>query len=526
MLKPGDTIERYTIEAVIGQGGMGCVYRAHDTRLDRRVALKVLLADERADDTNRSEAKARLLREARLAAALDHPNAVAIYDVGEVDSTPFIAMELVAGRTVRDSIGDSAVPIKERIGWLLDMARALSAAHRAGLVHRDVKPENVMVRPDGRVKVLDFGIARRASVAVDPSAPTQAPALETLTAKGIQVGTPMYMAPEQIRGDRVDGRADQFAWGIVAYELLTGKVPWKSHDALSLVASLLTEQPKSLRQVAPQVPPDIDAAVLRTLSKAPTDRFPSMDEVVRILEPHVSGAPAPAKDALSEPSAPGATDLRRYSTGELEQILQRALEREQERDGKFSHNDLIEAAREVGIDEKALRLASRELASPVVPAELESPAVWRERERRKLMRHAAMFFVMNIFFFLLDMVTAGGRWWYFVFLGWGMGLGAHAVKYFFPVDLTPRVSKRKEKRARDRRHDLGRAATAGSREQDIGSAFREADVEAGVSLLLRATAKRARVAVPPAARARVAPLDELAEEPESERAGRGRQRAR
>ena len=503
MLKPGDTIERYTIEAVIGQGGMGCVYRAHDTRLDRRVALKVLLADERADDTNRSEAKARLLREARLAAALDHPNAVAIYDVGEVDSTPFIAMELVAGRTVRDSIGDSAVPIKERIGWLLDMARALSAAHRAGLVHRDVKPENVMVRPDGRVKVLDFGIARRASVAVDPSAPTQAPALETLTAKGIQVGTPMYMAPEQIRGDRVDGRADQFAWGIVAYELLTGRVPWKSHDALSLVASLLTEQPKSLRQVAPQVPPDIDAAVLRTLSKAPTDRFPSMDEVVRILEPHVSGAPAPAKDALSEPSAPGATDLRRYSTGELEEILQRALEREQERDGKFSHKDLIEVAREVGIDEQALRVASRELAAR---EDIESPAAWRGRERRKLMRHAAMFFVFNVFFILLDMVTAGGRWWYFAFIGWGMGLGAHAVKYFFPVDLSPRASKRKGKKAQNRRE----------KELDRTSDVREAGVEEGVSLLLTA-AKRARIAEAPA-RLRVPPLEEPAEEPDPERA--------
>src|SRR3954464_7281608 len=146
MLKPGDTFERYTIEALIGQGGMGCVYRAYDPRLGRRVALKVI------SEGSAPAADARLVREARTAAAFDHPNAVAIFDVGELDGAPYIVMELVAGRTLREAVGDASVPVATRAGWLGDVARALAAAHRRGLVHRDIKPENVMVRDDGVVK--------------------------------------------------------------------------------------------------------------------------------------------------------------------------------------------------------------------------------------------------------------------------------------------------------------------------------------------------------------------------------------
>src|SRR5262249_46786054 len=140
MLKPGDTFERYTVAAEVGQGGMGCVYRAHDTRLGRRVALKVI-----SERIASAEADARLLREARAAAALDHPNAVAIFDVGEVSGALYIVMEFVDGRTLRSAVGDLDVPLSKKLTWLADVARALAAAHRRGLVHRDVKPENVMV---------------------------------------------------------------------------------------------------------------------------------------------------------------------------------------------------------------------------------------------------------------------------------------------------------------------------------------------------------------------------------------------
>ena len=232
MLKPGDAFERYTIEALLGQGGMGCVYRAHDPRLERRVALKVI-----SDATAHADANARLVREARSAAALDHPNAVAIFDVGELDGAPYIVMELVEGHTLRGATG----PVATRTAQLADVARALAGAHKRGLIHRDIKPENVMVREDGVVKVLDFGIARRAGGTVDPRGPTQTPALPTLTVEGVKLGTPMYMAPEQIRGDALDGRADQFAWGVLAYELLAGRLPWRGgHDALAVMASVLT----------------------------------------------------------------------------------------------------------------------------------------------------------------------------------------------------------------------------------------------------------------------------------------------
>jgi len=498
VIKPGESFDRYTIETVLGQGGMGCVYRAHDIRLDRRVALKLVLPDDDADDATRADAKARLLREARAAAALDHPNAVAIYDVGEVETTPYIAMELVAGKTLRSAIDEGKTPLPERVRWLLDVARALAAAHRAGLVHRDVKPENVMVRPDGRVKVLDFGIARRSAVEVDPSAPTQASGLATLTARGIQVGTPMYMAPEQIRGEPVDGRSDQFSWGVLAYELITGKIPWKSKDTLSLVAAVLTQDPPPMRGAAPDIGDTVAATVRRALSKSPADRFASMDDIVRALE---SGADSGASDP--PPRLRGTTDLRRYDTRELQEILQRALEHE-EHDGKFSHGDLVEAAREVGIDEAALRAAWRELERE---GRTEPPDARRAREKKKLQRHAAMWAVFSLFFYLLDMLTSGGVWFYYPMLGWGVGVAAHAVRYFFPVDPSPRRDKRKRK-GKQKPGDVD-----------------EHELEEGVSVLLRATERRARIAAgsEPRPRVRVGAPDD---DPIPEEVERREERAR
>src|SRR5271154_4081434 len=242
MLKPGDTFDRYTIEAPLGQGGMGCVYRAHDPRLGRRVALKVI-SDGQRDGQGDADANARLLREARAAAALGHPNAVTIFDVGEYEGTPFIVMELVLGRTLRGAVGDASVPAARCLAELGDVARALAVAHKRGLVHRDIKPENVMVREDGVVKVLDFGIARRQGGSIDPHGHTETPALPTLTNEGVKLGTPVYMAPEQIRGDALDGRTDQFAWGVVAYELCTGALPWRgAGEPFAAVASILTDE--------------------------------------------------------------------------------------------------------------------------------------------------------------------------------------------------------------------------------------------------------------------------------------------
>jgi eukaryotic-like serine/threonine-protein kinase len=313
-LSPGDTFDRYTIEILLGEGGMGSVYRAYDARLERRVALKILRTGEaRSDAKNASEGAARLLREARVAAALDHPNAVAIYDVGQAGDAPFIAMELIEGVSLRARIGDPAVSWDTRTRWLLDIARVLAAAHKRGLIHRDVKPENVMIRHDGVLKVLDFGIARRPKLTGTPGGE-----YATLTEKGNVVGTPLYMAPEQLKGEpNLDGRADQFSWGVVAYELFTGRLPWDGGgDAIVAIAEMLTKDPAPM--TCRGLPGIVQAAVLKALSISPANRFRSMDEVVLALEPfgspssrnvagegaHDSTLPPPAFDTNTpEPSA-------------------------------------------------------------------------------------------------------------------------------------------------------------------------------------------------------------------------------
>jgi serine/threonine protein kinase/tetratricopeptide (TPR) repeat protein len=278
-LQPGDLFDRYTIEALLGEGGMGEVYRALDSRLHRRVALKVLRS-AKSDAETWGRAVARMLREARAAAALNHPNAVAIYDVGEVDGAPYLAMELIEGASLRRLLG-SSVPLGRRLRWLCDVARALSAAHRAGLVHRDIKPENVMVRDDGVLKVLDFGIARAVRLELDTSGPTVDGGIVTVTGRGTFVGTPAYMAPEQVRGDPFDGRADQFAWGVLAFEMLSGKIPFGAgRDAMAIIASILSQETPPLDDV----PGEVAAIVYRALEKAPNDRFESMDELIEELE--------------------------------------------------------------------------------------------------------------------------------------------------------------------------------------------------------------------------------------------------
>lgn len=311
MRKPGDRIERYVIESVLGRGGMGEVYEAHDTRLGRRVALKLLLLG----DTDAS-ARQRMEREARAAAAFEHPNAVVVYDVGEAEGSTYLAMELVRGRSMRAFVGDASIPTGRRLRWLCDVARALGAAHRAGLVHRDVKPDNVMIREDGAVKVLDFGIAKRHRSSVDPTAPTEASAdsMGTITAQGVVVGTPLYSAPEQLRSDAIDGRVDQFAWGVMAYELLTGAVPWRTDaDGVALLAQILSSEPAPLAERAPGVAEPVAAAITRALRKRAEDRFPTIDAAADAIEPFADAATV--SGASREVSAPDATRRSGAPTG-------------------------------------------------------------------------------------------------------------------------------------------------------------------------------------------------------------------
>ncbi|MDI3287209.1 protein kinase [Polyangium sp. 15x6] len=503
MLKASDVVAgRFEIEAVLGEGGMGVVYRAHDLKLDRKVALKTLAAGD-------EEAAARALREARAVAALDHPNAIAIYDAGEWEGQPFIAMELVEGETMRAYVGDPSVPVRRKIRWLIDVARALAAAHRAGIVHRDIKPENVMVRRDGRVKVLDFGIARRSQAPVDPAGPTAKPNAASLATTGGVLGTPMYMAPEQVRGKAADGRTDQFSWAVLGYELCEGTRPWDAHDALSIVAAMMSEPPRPMQ--AEGVPAALREVFSRALGRLPAERYGSMDDIVELLEPLAEEADS--KGPKGEPRvaprpSPGSITAGRYSTQELGQAIALALERKakMEAEGrKYAYADLAAAAREVGVAEEELRAAlvalrpaldpvspatpSAPPATPRVPA--EGPAARRARQKQRLVRHAAMWGVFSVFFFLLDMLTAGGMWWFFPVLGWGVGLAAHAVKYLTPVDPTPEEEEelrlwheiRREKLARKRGGERMRIAAGGKRIEELPRPEKDArEAEEGAEL--------------------------------------------
>ena len=324
--RPGDTFDRYTIEALIGEGGMGRVYRVYDGRLRRRVALKILRRD-RLEDT--STAVPRLLREARAAAALDHPGSVAIFDVGEASGVPFIAMEHVAGRSLRSLVGDATVPIAERLRWLREIARVLAVAHAAGLVHRDVKPENVMVRDDGAIKVLDFGIAHRSpgdgGDGAEPPAPWAAGPDAMSLDESCVVGTPAYMAPEQVQRRPVDGRTDQFAWGVLAYELLHGALPWSEGEGVTILVAVVTEQPERLSPLL-GVPEHVAAAVDRALEKDPDRRFATMNDLLAALEPtagpraarrpgHPTGASFASDGTLFVGREAELTTLRAWITG-------------------------------------------------------------------------------------------------------------------------------------------------------------------------------------------------------------------
>jgi len=307
-LSPGDRFDRYVIEEPLGEGGMARVYRAHDPRLHRGVALKVLRIDSSTDPNAAHDAHGRVLREARAAAALDHPNAVSVFDVGEADGELFIAMELVVGKSLRSYVGDPGVAWDVKLRWMVDAARALGAAHERGLVHRDVKPENIMVRADGVVKVLDFGIAKR--VVVDVQSVGGADDVKSQSLQGAVVGTPWYLSPEQLRGDPVDGRADQFAWGVTTYELLTGQLPWpKGVEGFQLVLAILDRMPEPPSARVEMLPSIVDAAVMKTLAKTPSQRFEAMEFVVTALEGLASSSrrswvDVPAATTKTDPAPP------------------------------------------------------------------------------------------------------------------------------------------------------------------------------------------------------------------------------
>jgi tRNA A-37 threonylcarbamoyl transferase component Bud32 len=271
--------ERYKIEGTLGEGGMARVYRGTDEVLGRTVAIKVL-ADRYASD---DRFVTRFRREAQAAAALSHPNVVAVYDTGDDGPAHFIVMEYVEGETLSDVLKREGALDPARAASIAEhVAAALQAAHQRGLVHRDVKPGNVMIDAEGRIKVMDFGIARAA-------------ADDTLTQTGAVLGTAPYLSPEQAQGDRVDARSDVYSLGCVLYEMVAGRPPFSGDSPVSLAFRHVNEDPKPPSAYRPGLPPEIEAVIMRALEKDPARRFGSADEFRRAL------AKARAGETATEP---------------------------------------------------------------------------------------------------------------------------------------------------------------------------------------------------------------------------------
>jgi serine/threonine protein kinase len=272
-LSAGDRLGPYEVLGVVGAGGMGEVYKARDTRLDRTVAIKVLPEAFMADPDRR----ARFEREAQAIAALSHPNILAIHDTGIHGGQTFVVTELLDGETLRDRLRLGGVPVRKAIECAGQIARALAAAHAKGIVHRDLKPENLFLLVDGQVKLIDFGLAK---------APADGGSLETMTATepGTVMGTVGYMAPEQVRGLTVDARADLFALGAVLYEMLSGRPAFKRDTAADTITAVLSEDPPALIGTQTDSVPALHRVVNHALEKNPNERFQSARDFVFALD--------------------------------------------------------------------------------------------------------------------------------------------------------------------------------------------------------------------------------------------------
>jgi len=281
MLKVGEQLSHYKILSAIGAGGMGEVFLAEDARLHRRVALKILPEDF-AQDAMRMR---RFIQEAKATSVLNHPNIITIHEIGETDSKHFIVTEYIEGETLRERISKNSFALDDILNVGIQVASALQTAHSAQIVHRDIKPENVMIRPDGLIKILDFGIAKLIEKKVEPideGAATLATKAQTLA--GMIIGTAAYMSPEQAQGKEIDSRSDIFSFGVVLYEMITGKQPFAGENAMDVIARVLHKEPIPLNQLHPRIPSELERIINKTLSKDRNERYQTVDDLLNDLK--------------------------------------------------------------------------------------------------------------------------------------------------------------------------------------------------------------------------------------------------
>ncbi len=291
MLKAGTRVGPYEVLSPLGAGGMGEVYRARDSRLGRDVAIKVLPAEFAADP----ERLRRFEQEARAVAALDHPNILAIHDIGTYEGTPYIVTELLEGESLRDRLHGASLPPSKAVEIGVQSAQGLAAAHGKGIVHRDLKPGNVFVTKDGHVKILDFGLAKLAHAESAPDPYARTASGEPSTESGAVLGTMGYMSPEQLRGQPADARSDIYSFGCVLYEMLSGKAPFLRHTGPETASAILTEDPAPLSGSGRPVAPALQEIVGRRLEKRAEERFSSAHDLALALRAFSCGSDAPAK---------------------------------------------------------------------------------------------------------------------------------------------------------------------------------------------------------------------------------------
>jgi serine/threonine protein kinase len=278
-LASGARIGPYEVQSLIGTGGMGQVYRAHDTKLERDVALK-LLPDDFVSDSDRM---ARFQREAQVLASLNHPNIAQIYGLEDSTSTRCIVMELVEGESLDEQLKRGPLPVEEAVRLAREIADALEAAHERGIVHRDLKPANIKITPEGKVKVLDFGLAKALAGARDVNVSNSPTLSMAATQQGVILGTAAYMSPEQARGRSVDKRGDIWSFGCVLYEMLTGKQAFEGSDVSELLAAVIKSEPE-WQKLSSAVPPALRVFLRRCLEKDPKRRIHDIADVRLALE--------------------------------------------------------------------------------------------------------------------------------------------------------------------------------------------------------------------------------------------------
>ena len=327
---PGTRLGAYELVGLLGTGGMGEVHRARDTRLGRDVALKVL-PEEVASSPERL---ARFEREARIVASLNHPNIVTLHSIEEADGIRFLTMELVEGRSLADLLTPAGLPLAQVLDLMIPLADALSAAHEKGVVHRDLKPANVMVTHDGRVKVLDFGVAKLIAADASAAMPRSEAAAPPLSIAGEILGTVAYMAPEQIFGEAVDARIDIFSLGVLVFELLTGQRPFGGTSFWEVAAAIMRDTPPALTSIRADVPDDLARIVGRCLEKQPDSRFQTAHELgsetralARVLGPGTTPSVAASRSGpasiavLPFDNLSGDAEQEYFADGMVEEII-------------------------------------------------------------------------------------------------------------------------------------------------------------------------------------------------------------